>query len=339
MTSHVDNRDQLNATQTQAAGSLARFGRRNGLQIGIVGVLAVMWLFFLLAAPRTFLAPEIYAAFMQTIPLFGIMAVPLTMLIIAREIDLSFTSIMAIGMVAFLQIWQETGSPILGLIACLLTGLAVGALNGFIIVRLGIPSLIATIGTQFLWRGAVNIITNGRSGVLTDLRDTPFREVLVGKIADYVPMQFLWMIFIALIVWLILNRHKFGAHVYLIGDNENSARLMGVSANRTRITLFAIMGLTAAFAGLVTSLNISTFWPTLGEGYLLQTLAAVFLGGTSVFGGVGSILGTFIGCFIIGAINAGIVAAGLTGFYTEFIYGLIIIVSVSMHGFVRKRLG
>jgi simple sugar transport system permease protein len=338
-TSQVDNRGQFNTTQPQTTGNVARFARRNGLQIGIIGVLIVMWLFFLIAAPETFLAPEIYAAFMQTIPLFGIMALPLTMLIIAREIDLSFTSIMAIGMVAFLQVWQWTGSPILGLIACLLTGLAAGALNGLIIVRLGIPSLIATIGTQFLWRGAVNIITNGRSGVLTELRDTPFREILVGKIADYVPMQFLWMIVIAIIVWLILNRHKFGAHVYLIGDNENSARLMGVSADRTRIALFAIMGLTAAFAGLVTSLNISTFWPTLGEGYLLQTLAAVFLGGTSVFGGVGSILGTFVGSFIIGAINAGIVAAGLGGFWTEFIYGLIIIISVWMHGVLRRRLG
>ncbi len=338
MTSRVEKRNQLTAGQ-QAGGSLGRFARRNGLQIGIVGVLILMWAFFLIAAPRTFLAGEIYAAFMQTIPLFGIMALPLTWVIIAREIDLSFTSVMAIGMVAFLQLWQWTGSPILGLVACLLTGLAAGALNGLIVVRLGIPSLIATIGTQFLWRGAVNIITNGRSGVLTELRDTPFRQILVGKIADYVPMQFLWMIFIAVIVWLILNRHKFGAHIYLIGDNENSARLMGVNANRSRIALFAIMGLTAAFAGLVTSLNISTFWPTLGEGYLLQTLAAVFLGGTSVFGGVGSILGTFIGCFIIGAINAGIVAAGLTGFYTEFIYGLIIIVSVGMHGVLRKRLG
>jgi simple sugar transport system permease protein len=335
MTSRVEDRGQLNPP---AASGVGRFVRRNGLQIGIISVLILMWLFFLITAPRTFLAGEIYAAFMQTIPLFGMMALPLTMLIIAREIDLSFTSVMAIGMVSFIQVLQWTGSPLLGLIACLLTGLLAGVLNGFIVVRLGIPSLIATIGTQFLWRGAVNVITNGRSGSLTQLRDTAFREILVGKIADYVPMQFFWMIVIALVVWIILNRLKFGAHVYLIGDNENSARLMGVNADRTRITLFALMGLSAAFAGLVTSLNISTFWPTLGEGYLLQTLAAVFLGGTSVFGGVGTILGTFVGCFIIGTINAGIVAIGLTGFWTEFIYGLIIIVSVGMHGVLRKRL-
>ena len=336
MTSRVEKQEPLNAPQTSS--DVARFARRNGLQIGIIGVLIVMWAFFLIAAPRTFLAREIYAAFMQTIPLFGMMALPLTLVIVAREIDLSFTSIMAIGMVSFLGVFQGTGSPILGLIACLVTGVLAGALNGLLVVRLGIPSLIATIGTQFLWRGAVNVITGGSSGSLTQFRETAFRNILVGKIANYVPAQFIWMILIAIVVWLILNRHKFGAHLYLIGDNENSARLMGVHAGRTRVILFAIMGLTAAFAGLVTSLNISTFWPTLGEGYLLQTLAAVFLGGTSVFGGVGTVLGTFVGCFIIGTINAGIVAIGWAGFWTELIYGLIIIVSVAMHGVVRKRL-
>ena len=88
---------------------------------------------------------------------------------------------------------------------------------------------------------------------------------------------------------------------------------------------------------MVASLHVTYFWPSLGEGYLLQTLASVFLGGTSVFGGIGTILGTFIGAFIIGAIEAGIVAVGLTGFYTELIYGLIIVLAVAMHSVLRRR--
>jgi simple sugar transport system permease protein len=103
--------------------------------------------------------------------------------------------------------------------------------------------------------------------------------------------------------------------------------------------VFAIVGLAAAFGGVLSSLEVSYFWVTLGEGYLLRTLAPVFLGGTSVFGGAGTILGTFIGCFIIGAIEAGIVAIGLTGFWTQLIYGLIIILSVSMHSLLSRRLG
>jgi len=154
-----------------------------------------------------------------------------------------------------------------------------------------------------------------------------------------VPAQMIWAIVVAIIVWTILNRHKFGAHVYLIGDNVDSARLMGVSVDRTRIMVFALVGLAAAFGGILSSLEVSYFWVTLGEGYLLRTLAAVFLGGTSVFGGMGTIFGTFIGCFIIGAIEAGTVAIGLTGFWTQLIYGLIIIISVSMHTLLNRRLG
>ncbi|MEJ2750738.1 MAG: ABC transporter permease, partial [Anaerolineae bacterium] len=144
---------------------------------------------------------------------------------------------------------------------------------------------------------------------------------------------------ITIVAWLILNRHTLGAHVYLIGDNEQSARLMGVNANRTRLAVFALVGLASAFAGVLASLQVSYFWPSLGDGYLLETLASVFLGGTSVFGGIGTILGTFLGSFIIGAIGAAIVAIGLTGFYTELIYGLIIVLSVAMHSFLRRRLG
>ncbi|MCA9909893.1 MAG: ABC transporter permease, partial [Anaerolineae bacterium] len=127
--------------------------------------------------------------------------------------------------------------------------------------------------------------------------------------------------------------------VYLIGDNEQSARLMGVRVERTRILLFAFVGVAAAFAGIVASLHVVNFFTTLGEGHLLTTLASIFLGGTSVFGGVGTVIGTFIATFIIGSINAGIVAIGLTGFWTQLIYGLIITVSVAMHTLLRKRLG
>jgi simple sugar transport system permease protein len=184
----------------------------------------------------------------------------------------------------------------------------------------------------------VQVITNGRSFPLNELRDTPFREALVGRLFDYIPMQMVWMLVVAVIVWFLLNRHKFGAHVYLIGDNENSARLMGIAVNRTRILMFALVGLAAAFAGLLTALEINNFFTNLGEGYLLIGLAAVFLGGTSVFGGVGTVFGTFVGCFIIASIQPAVVAIGWAGFTTQVIYGLIIVLSVAMHTLLRQRM-
>ncbi len=318
--------------------NLKLFVRRNGTQIGIISVFLAVWAFFIIAAPTTFLRPQIYLAFMSTVPFFGIVALPLTMAIIAGEIDLSFPSIMAIGMVAFVLIYGATSSTFLGLLGALATGAFAGFVNGAIVVAIGIPSLVATIGTQFFWRGAVLVILNGRGASLVESREALTYSVMVGKTFGYIPNQFIWMIIVGIACWVILNRTRLGAHIYLIGDNKDSAELMGVNSRRTRVAVFVMIGLASAFSGVLASLHVSYFWPSLGEGYLLQTLASVFLGGTSVFGGTGTILGTFLGAYIIGAIEAAIVAIGLTGFWTELIYGLVIILSVSMHAILRKRM-
>jgi simple sugar transport system permease protein len=334
MTSHTEL-----APMRETKFNLASFARKNALQIGIVVVFLAIWAVFIVGASDTFLSPEIYAAFMATVPVFGIIALPLTMVTIAGEMDLSFPSIMAIGTVAFLGLYDATGSVWLGFIACLLIGFVAGLLNGFIVVRIGIPSLIATIGTQFFWRGLVLVLREGSSSAtLVGPKKTLLGQLLAGKIADYWPVQIVWLLLVAVGAWFLLNRHKFGAHIYLIGDNVNSARLMGVNVDRIRILIFAMVGIASAFAGLMASLHVSNFFTTLGEGYLLTTLASIFLGGTSVFGGTGTILGTFIACFIIGSINAGIVAVGMTGFWTKLIYGVILTLSVAMHAVLRKRM-
>jgi simple sugar transport system permease protein len=324
--------------------SLRRFVRTNSAQLGILGVFLALWLIFIISAPDTFLSPQIYSAFMSSIPFFAIMSIPLTIVIIAAEIDLSFPSVMAMGMVAFSFVYNTTafiGNPtiqvFLAIVAALLTGTIIGWLNGFIIVRFGIPSLVVTIGTQFLWRGAALVLTQGANFTLSYITQTFFYPLLVGKIGGYFPMQMVWLVVITILGWVLLNRHRFGAHIYLIGDNIKSAELMGVNTGRVRIQAFMLIGLTAAFAGVIASFYVAYFWPNVGSGYLLNTLAAVFLGGTSVFGGTGTILGTFLGAFIIGAIEAATVAVGLTGFWTQFIYGLIIVLSVIMHTYLRKR--
>jgi simple sugar transport system permease protein len=320
------------------------FVRRNSAQLGILGVFLSLWLIFIVSAPRTFLAPQIYSAFMASIPFFAILAIPLTIVVVAGEMDLSFPSIMAMGMVAFYYTYNGTTflhnptiQVFIALLAALLTGTLVGWINGAIIVRFGIPSLVVTIGTQFLWRGVVLVLTQGGNFSLDFIKETIFYPLLVGKIGGYVPMQMVWLIVITIVGWVLLNRHRFGAHIYLIGDNANSAELMGVNTRRTRVQAFMLVGLVSAFAGVVASFYVAYFWPSLGDGYLLSTLASVFLGGTSVFGGTGTIFGTFLGAFIIGAIEAATVAVGLTGFWTQLIYGMIIVLSVIMHTYLRKR--
>ncbi len=326
------------------AVSLRRFARGNSAQLGILAVFLTLWLIVIISAPKTFLSSQIYYAFFSTVPFFAVMAIPLTFVIIAKEMDLSFPSIMGMGMVGFSAVYNWTGflnnttlQVFLAIIAALLTGALTGWLNGFIIVKFGLPSLVVTIGTQFFWQGAVLVLTQGQNFSLEYIKNTFFYPLLVGKIGGYFPMQMVWLIVVTIVGWILLNRHRLGAHVYLIGDNINSAELMGVNTQRTRIQVFMLMGVVAAFAGVLYSFYVAYFWPTLGTGYLLTTLASVFLGGTSVFGGVGTILGTFLGAFMIGSIEAATVAVGLTGFWTNLIYGFIIVLSVIMHTFLRKR--
>ena len=258
------------------------------------------------------------------------------MVIIAGDIDLSFPSIMSLGVVGFVGIWRGTGSVELGVLAALLMGSLAGLFNGVLTTFIGIPSLVVTIGTQFLFQGLTLVLVNGRSFALVDTRTAPIYEVLVGR-ALGVPMQFWWLVAASVVVWILLNRHRLGLNAYVIGDNRHAAQLMGIPIRRTRITLFGLTGLMAAFAGTLNALQIFNFYPALGSGYLLPTLAAVFIGGTSVFGGRGSIWGTFLGAFMIGGITAGIVAVGLTDYYTFLIYGAIILISVSIHAVLQRR--
>jgi simple sugar transport system permease protein len=329
--------------RTVETSPFARWMRRNALQIGVFFIAILIWLVFVIFANGAFLSAPIYNSFMSTTPFFALMALPLTLLVIAKEIDLSFPSIMAWGMVLYSVVFSLTGSAFLGLLACLAAGVVAGWLNGWIVVKVGIPSMVATLGTSFFWAGVVLVLQNGGGRSLVAAKGSALDIALTGRISIgevQVPMQFVWAIIIAVLMWLVLNRHRFGAHVYLVGDNQESARLMGVNADRVRIVCFVLVGMVAAFAGLVQSLELAYFWPTMGQGggTLLQTLAAVFLGGTSVFGGTGTIFGTFVGAFIIGSINAGVVAMNISGFWTQLVYGFIIVVSVGLQTVLSRRL-
>ena len=325
-------------------GGFARLARKYALQIAIVFVALLIWAFFLWRAPSTFLAYDIYYALMATTPYFALMAIPLTLVVIAKEIDLSFAYIMAFGMAAFdvvFLLFSKTNPSLgvwLGFIACLVAGFLAGLLNGVIVVKLGIPSLVATLGTSFFWSGMVLVITNAQGLGLAAVAETPLYSVLVGRVGGVIPAQFVWTVAFVIVVWFLLNRTRFGAHVYLSGDNVESARLMGVNVERIKMLVFAIVGLAAAFASFVESCDLKFFWPTGGGGFLLSTLASVFLGGTSVFGGTGTVFGTFVASFIIAIINPGIVAAGWTAYWTQPIYGFIIVISVSLQAILRRRL-
>jgi len=136
---------------------------------------------------------------------------------------------------------------------------------------------------------------------------------------------------------LLYNRHRFGAQVHVVGDNPDSANEMGINVNWTRVKVFAFMGVGAALAGVFSTMINFTWWPTSGDGYLLPVIASVFVGGTPPWGGIGTVLGGAIGALTVSFIQTGVVGAGLSGFYVQFFYGLIIILSLLGHRFNQVR--
>ena len=306
-------------------------------QIGLIIMFFAILVLFMVTSPGVFLRPTIYFAFLSTVPFVGIMGLGLTFVLVSGEIDLSFTSVMALSSYFCAVVFHSTGSLTLGILSAFVTGIGIGTVNGILVRKVGIPSIVATIGMMFAVRGCVNVISGGLGKSLVSLMGNPLHTALAGKIGGYIPAQSVWFLGLTVVMWFILFRHRFGSHVLFVGDNEDAAKMMGVKVDRTKTLVFIIMGLLASFAGLVDSFRLLKWWPTMGEGYLMTTMATVFVGGTSMLGGEGSILGTFIGAFLIGSLEAGIVAAGLSGFWTQLIYGLLIVIAVTIHTVVRGR--
>jgi simple sugar transport system permease protein len=310
--------------------------QRFNIQIGISGVFTGLLAIFILLSPRTFLSPQIYISFASTIPFTALLALGLTFLIIAGEMDLSFPSVMAVSGLTFAELFLATGNAGLAFIAAVAVGSAAGLMNGMLVVRVGVPSIIATIGTQFFWRGFSTLMADGLARNLVPVRDTLLHHLFVGRLTGTIPAQSLWCLGIAGVLGLILNRHAFGESVLCIGDDIRTARVMGIRTGRVRILLFVFMGAVSALVSVMTCLEMANWWPTQGEGYLLLVFASIFIGGTSVFGGEGTVFGTLVGAAIIGIIEAGIISAGFSGFWTRLVHGAIIVASVSVYATIFR---
>ncbi len=304
-------------------------------QFALIIIALSVLLLFIITSPTVFLSSQIYRSFLSTVPFVGIMALGLTLILAMGEIDLSFPAVMALSGFVFAIVFSVTSSILLSVLACLAVGAIIGLANGLLISKIGIPSIVVTIGMQFFVRGLSNLLSQG-SAYNMKLSGTFFYKIFAGEIFG-IPSQSIWFLGLTILLWFILFRHKFGEHILFIGDNEDATRMMGINVDRTKILAFMLMGVLASFAGILDIFRMRTWWPTMGEGYLMMTVATVFIGGTSMFGGEATILGTLIGAFIIGSLEAGIVAAGLSGFWTLFIYGLLILIAVTLHTVLKNK--
>ena len=169
------------APERRARSALTDFTTKYASQIGITIAFLLLWAVFIILAPETFGGDRIYKSFAQTTPYFAVMAMALTMVIVAGDIDLSFGAVMALGMVGFAWVWDATGSTLLGIVAALGVGAGAGLFNGLVVTLIGLPSLVVTIGTQFLFRGLMLVLVAGKSYSLGETRGDPVRDLFVGK--------------------------------------------------------------------------------------------------------------------------------------------------------------
>ena len=316
------------------SGSISILQGVEGLPIIIV--FALLLALFMYTAPTVFLQPFIYTTFLSTLPPLILLAVGLTFIIGAGEIDLCFPAIIAFSGFVFAVLFKEYDLGWVAVAAGLASGVLVGFVNGVLVAKMGIPSFMATLATQFFWAGMATVLSGGKSYALREAEGSSVWRWIVGRpFADsqtawlaQLPLQALWTSVIVVFLWFILTRHRFGEHVLFIGDSNEVSRVVGIDVDREKIKLFTLMGFLGACAAIMLTLENKNFFGNQGQGYLLTAIASVLIGGTSIFGGRATVIGTVFGCFIIGMIEAGLVASGLTGAWVRTVQGLIFLISI-----------
>jgi len=324
------------------ASALVKWLRNNRRALTSTLFLIVMLIGFTLANTDVFTQFKTYRSVMIALPVSIFLVVPLVFVVTAGEIDLSFPSVVGLSSYAFVSIVDQGGEPLIGIAVALIVGAALGFVNGILVVRIGLSALVATLGMNFFLRGFINILVEGFSIAIPEIRGTFIHTLMADDTIivagnQGIPNQMLWALAFTALGIFLYNRHSFGVRVHCVGDNPESAAEMGIDVDRTRILVFVFTGIGAALAGIFSVMINFVWWPTTGDGLLLPVLAGLFVGGTPTWGGIGTVFGGMIGTSIVAFIETGVIAAGLTGFFTQFFYGLIIILSLIFQRFNGGR--
>lgn len=335
---NAQNETQPNAGAYQAPTAGRRFRRTaSSSAVYMLGVLALLLIIFSTLAPVFFTAANMSNVVTDAATLL-VMATGMTFVMIAAGFDLSIGSVLVFAGVCGAKTMQwvggDNGGVILaGLAASVAGGVAWGIFNGLVITRLRVPALITTLGSLGAALGFANVITNGN-----DLRDVPLTLIQLS-IQKFLGVG--WLVWLALVVVLIggfvLHFTRFGRHTYLVGSNVEAARRAGIKVNLHLVILYAISGGLAGVAGMM---SLARFATTTIGGHSqdsLSVITGVVLGGTSLFGGVGTIIGTVVGIFIPAVLSNGLVVLNVQPFWQQVAIGLILIAAVYIDQ--RKRRG
>jgi ribose transport system permease protein len=326
------------AGSSRWAGSLAAIFRFR--EASIILAFLILCLFFWWQRPDVFLKPSNLAIIMRFVATFGLLAIGEVLVIITGGIDLSVGSMTALTSVLVATLMMQGVGFIapLGVIPSIIIVLAFAALiglwHGFCVTRLNIPPFIITLGTWLIARGLAAFITRGYPIVFPS--DSPFLVLGQGEIFQ-IPVMFIILIILALLVSFILKATTLGRHIYAVGGNIEAARVSGIYVNRVRLFCYASSGVMGGVVGILLSSRLGQGTPTVGTAYELWAIAATVIGGTSLFGGEGTVLGAILGAAIMGVMVNGMVLVNLSSYLQDVVLGVVLVIAVTYDTWRRYR--
>jgi rhamnose transport system permease protein len=319
---------------SKAPSALSRAGAAILGHEGILALILVVSLALLAAQSDRFLTTGNLLNQGRLMAEVGLVAMPMTFVIVTGGIDLSVGSVLGLCAILLGAMWQNLGLPLeLSIALTLVVGALCGAFNGWFITRIGVPPLIMTLATLALFRGLAEGISQARS-----VRGYPdwFIQLGQGEILG-VPTQLWILLAVILFSGIVLAKTTFGRSLYAIGHNQLAARFSGIPVDRHKLAIYTFSGLMAGLAGCIFVSRVSTTRSDMGTGLELDVIAAVVLGGTSIFGGTGTILGTVLGVVLIQLLKNGLALTGVKGDATIVVIGAVLILSILITNWVRSR--
>lgn len=264
----------------------------------------------------------------------AILALGMSFVIISAGIDLSVGSVLALSSCILAFGLKQGSHPVVGVIICLAVGSACGAVNGLIITRLRLPPFIATLGMMSMARGLGQVITGGYP--VHGLPDR-FKELGSGYLFDVIPIPVVILLVCAVLAHIVLAHTRMGRYTYAIGGNETAAYLSGINVRAYKTVIYTICGGLAGLAGVISTARVGAGLPSAYLGYELDAIAAVVIGGASLFGGEGTILGAITGALIIGVLKNGLNLMQLSEYWQTFTIGAVIVGAVTVERFRHRQ--
>ncbi len=315
-------------TPRTARAFLADYARQFGTLAGLVGLCGVLWIL----TPHFLTISNLLNVAQQT-SINAIIAVGLTFVIISGGIDLSVGSIVAFSGVVLGSLLQRDLPLPLALVGGVAMGMGCGLVNGLLITLGRLPPFIATLGMMSVARGGALLYTDGRP--ISGFRES-FRWLATGEVL-FVPVPVLLMIVVYLAAHFVLRRTRFGRYVYAIGGNEEAALLSGVPVRFHKTMVYGVGGALAGLAAILLTARLNSAQPIAGINYELDAIAATVIGGTSLMGGQGTVVGTLIGALIMGVLRNGLNLLGVSSFIQQLVIGAVIILAVLMDMAFKQR--